>query len=454
MKRQKRIIFWLFGLVCVGCSVINPPLLPTIPAPLVTPLTLDDLNPSSNNNAVAASAALVGNKIEPQRDPDIVALLNNVSQQQLIAYVQQLESFGTRNSFSDTERTDWGIGATRRWIASEFERVGGGRLQVSFQDFPLAYRGLNSSQQNVIAILRGQSSYKGVFVIGAHYDSRIGDNPVDGSTRSPSANDNASGVAMVLELARLMSSRTWNQTIVFVTFASEEQETAGSRRFVTNAILEGWQIDGAISNDGIGGRAGIPQFARMFAPNIESSSSGRLARYITLLSQLYFPEFPIETENALDREGRYGDHREFINAKIPAVRLIESQEDPELLNSPTDTWEKIDYNYLAQMTRINLVTVANWAGAPPPLQQPTVSSMAASGSYLVAWPVDVQAAGYAIAFRPTAELNYPILRYIPAKDAGSVAFNGLDPTISYGVSIAPLSPTGKLGAFSAEVVIP
>ena len=452
MKRQKWIIFWLLGLFCVSCSVINPPLLPTIPAPLVTPLTLDDLHRGSNSGD--SLPVSFSGEIQPQRDPDIVALLNNVSQQQLIAYVQQLESFGTRNSFSDTERTDWGIGAARRWIASEFERVGGGRLQVTLQEFPLAYQGLNSTQQNVVAILPGNSPYKGVFVIGAHYDSRIGDNPVDGTSRSPSANDNASGVAMILELARLMSSRTWNQTVVFVAFSSEEQETAGSRRFVTNAILEGWQIDGAISNDGIGGRAGIPQLLRLFSPDIETSSSGRLARYITFLSQMYLPEFPIELENMIDREGRYGDHREFIAAGIPAVRFIESQEDPSLLNSPADTWEKIDYNYLMQICKINLVVLANWAGSPTPLQQPTVSNMAESGSYLVVWPVDLQATGYAISFRPINQLIYSNLRYIPANQAGSVAFNGLDPSMTYGVSIAPLSQSGRLGGFSAEVLIP
>ena len=115
-------------------------------------------------------------------------------------------------------------------------------MQVRFDDFLVSYNGLSSNQQNIVATLPGTSSHAGVIIIGAHYDSRTLD-PVDGSSLAPGANDNASGVAILLELARVLSSRTWNQTVMFVAFAAEEQGRFGSRHFVQEMVLDGRIID-------------------------------------------------------------------------------------------------------------------------------------------------------------------------------------------------------------------
>lgn len=453
MKRHLyHILILIFALLATACSVLDPPIRPTIPPPLLTPLPID----SDGNPIVQATPTLAilepGQVVLPGTDPDILALMENVSQQQLTSYVQTLQSFGTRNSFSPVDQEDFGIGAARRWIGGEFQRVGNGRLEVRYEDFPLTFQGKTQGQQNVVATLRGVSQYPGAIVIGAHYDSRIGDDSTDGTSLSPSANDNASGIAMLLELARLMSSRTWNQTIIFVAFASEEQGTAGSRFFVSNAILNGTQVDMALSNDGIGGRSGIPQSVRLFAPDMGVSPSGETARYVEFLNRTYQPSFPIDVINALDRPDRYGDHREFIKAGIGGIRLIESQENEDLLNSTQDTWDKIDYAYLAKTTKINLVTAANWAGAPPPMAPPTLTKIDEQGGYLVSWSTDAQTAGYALSVRPLNQINYPPFRYIPASDGGETIINGLSPTTTYAVSIAPLSVTGRLGGFSQEVL--
>jgi hypothetical protein len=435
------LLLWL-----AGCTVLSPPIRPTI-APL-PPLSENVVAPEQGS----ADITFVGNTIQPLRDPDIVALMNNVSQQQLIAYVQTLGDFGTRNSFSATQRPDFGIGATRNWIFSEFERVGGGRLQVQFQDFPLTYAGFSAPQRNVVATLPGNGRYPGAIVLCAHYDTRVG-SPTDGASLSPSANDNAAGVAMLLEVARLLSSRTWNHTIIFVAFAAEEQETAGSRHFVSNVLLTGRQIDFAINNDGIGGRPGIPQFVRLFAPQQENSESGRAARTIDYLGQLYLPEFPVQSINAMDRQDRYGDQREFQRAGIGAVRLIESQENPAILNSPTDTWEKLDYNYLMQITRLNLVVAANWAGAPQPAQRPAAVGLAEPGQWLLTWPTDPLAAGYAVGIRPISQTGFSEVRYLAGNEAGSLALT-LNPQEQVVVSVAPIGVSGRLGGFSPELLIP
>ena len=456
MKQHATIIFlFIVSLILSGCGLLAPPLAPTI-APEQQPVAVVTLDNPQEVSAESFQSTIeaVGAFIEPSRDPDTVALMNNASSQQLIAYVQALQDFGTRNSFSETQREDFGVGAARRWIFSEFERVGNGRLEVRFEDFPFTFESsFPTTQRNVIATLPGVSDHPGIIVIGAHYDSRLV-SATDGTSIAPAANDNASGIAMLLELARLMSSRTWNQTIVFVAFAAEEQKTAGSRYFVQNGLINGMQIDHAISADTVGGRVGIPQSLRLFAERISVSPSGETARYIQYLNQLYMPEFPLTVINSLDREGRYGDQREFVNAGIGAIRLTESIENPDLLNCVCDTWEKIDYEYLRKVVQVNVVTLSNWAGAPKPPPAPSIAPMAEEGSYLVTWNKDLQASGYAVSFRPLGSLTLPELRYVTSAEAGNTIFSNLDPTGTYAVSIAPISASGRLGGFSEEIIIP
>ncbi len=390
--------------------------------------------------------------VVPTVDPSIVRMVDAVSKQQLTAYVQTLENFYTRNSFSNVESDTRGIGAARRWIASEFERVGNGRLQVEFDDFDLTYAGFYAPQSNVIATLKGTDPSNGVIIVMAHYDNR----PVeiaDGVTRAPGANDNASGVALLLESARILSSNTWNQTIMFIAMAAEEQNTAGSRHFAQNAFLDNLNVLAAINYDAVGGRAGIPQYVRLFSPDLLSSPSGELARYYEYVGGMYLPTFPVVVFDALDREGRWGDHREFVNVGMPSVRLIESEEDPDLLNSVLDTWSLVDYDYLQKVVQLNVAVVANMAGAPATPPPPTIADMADPGSYLLTWAVDPNVAGYAISFRPLSSPSYPPFRFVKGLVAGNVALTNLDPGTTYAVSLTALDGNGRIGDFSREVII-
>jgi Zn-dependent M28 family amino/carboxypeptidase len=390
-------------------------------------------------------------------DPDIEALMNAVSQQNLLAYVQTLESFRTRHTLSETQRDDIGVGAARRWIHDEFLRVNAGGLQVAFGDFNNNLNGLVTNQRNIIATLPGVSDDPGIIVLSAHYDSRTTD-PVDGEGAAPGANDNASGVALLIELARLMSSRSWNKTIIFAAFAAEEQGTWGSKFFVQDMMLGGRSFDAVLNNDVIGGRPGIPQSIRIFAPGFEVanelSNSQQLARYMELVAGLYMPTFGIEVVNALDREGRYSDHREFINAGVAGVRITESIEDISVQHTGLDRSELLDYNYLRQVAQLNLVTAANLAGSPPSPPIPVITPMADAGSYIITWPPDPQTAAYAISFRPVGVPRYTApFYYVSGIEAGNVALPGLDPIVTYAVSLAALDNDGKISAFSAEVIV-
>ncbi len=447
MPRRLLLTFLSLIIFTTACSLLEGPPRPVLPTPVATAVPFD----AGSVNLGELVFDPVSNVV-PAVDPTIASLLNEVSQQQLMGYVQTLENFGTRNSFSAVDRQDFGIGAARLWIYNEFIRVGNGRLQVQQQTFPLNYNGLVNEQQNVVATLPGTSGSAGIIVIMAHYDTRR-DDITDGVNRSPGADDNASGVAMLLETARVLSSRGWNHTVVLVAMAAEEQGSYGAHHFVQDAFLNDKPILAAINYDTVGGRTGIPQSIRLFAPELNISSSGALARYYNLLSGLYVPTFPITVINALDRDNRFGDQREFIQANLPAVRLTESEEDPSLLNSVKDSWGLIDYAYLQQVTQINVATVANMIGAPAMPSAPNIAPMDDPGSFVLNWTPDPAAAGYVISFRPIESVDYVPFRFVSANDAGNVALTGYDPGTSYGVSLAALDGNGRIGLFSPEIII-
>ncbi|MDX1413407.1 MAG: M20/M25/M40 family metallo-hydrolase [Candidatus Promineifilaceae bacterium] len=447
LRRTALTLLFLILLGASGCQLLGEPPQPVIPTPIPTALPLPGLPGSSGEQVTDPVSDVV-----PGIDPDISALINAVSQQQLMVYVQTLESFGTRNSFSAVDRDDRGIGAARRWIFSEFERVGNGRLQVEFDDFNLSYNGAQAEQRNVVATLPGRDVGGGVIIVMAHYDNRP-QSDIDGFSRASGANDNASGVALLLETARILSSREWSQTIKFVAMAAEEQGTFGSRHFAQNAFLDNLNVIAAVNYDAVGGRAGIPQSVRLFAQNLRESPSGQLGRYYDYVSGLYLPTFPVVMIDALDREGRWGDHREFVNVGMPAIRVIESDEDPDLINSLLDTWTNIDYSYLQKVVQLNVAVLSNAAGAPPVPVTPTIVPMADPGSYLLNWPVDQGVQGFAISFRPINNGRYEPFRFVRGNMAGNVVLTGYDPNETYAVSIAALDQNGRLGMFTPEVLV-
>ena len=441
------LLLGLSMLAASGCSLLAEPERPIIPTPRPTAQSLEEVLASSDDVVVNPAGGTL-----PAVEPECATLVNAVSQQQLMAYVQTLEGFGTRNTFSETQRDDFGIGAARRWIFDEFERVGNGRLEVAFQDYSFNFQGINTTQRNVIATLPGTSDHAGAIVLMANYDTRVGD-WMDSTSRAPGADDNGSGVANLLEIARLLSSRSWNQTIIFAALTAEEQGTYGSRYFVQDAVLDGTIIDAAINNDMIGGRVGIPQYVRLFAEGPDTSGNRQLARYIEFIGGLYLPTFRIDVINALDREDRWGDQREFVYAGIPAVRLIESEEDLSIQNSARDIWSLIDYDYFAQIVQLNLSVLCNMIGAPPPPPAPLVAEMANPGSFILSWQAEPEAQGYAVSFRPLNSDDYPPFRFIGTAQTGNVVLTGFDPILTYAVSIAAIGSSGRLGSFSPEIIV-
>lgn len=443
--RRNAIFLILLVLPAMACALLQGPQQLTLPTPPPPAPNLADFAPGEV--VVNPQGSIIAGP-----DADILNLVRGVSVQNLTSYIQTLEGFYTRHTNSATNQEGRGIGAARRWIFNEFIRIGGGRLLVEIDEFPYLSGGISSSQQNIVATLPGTDPSAGRIVIAAHYDSRSFD-PNDGSSFAPGANDNASGVALVLESARLLSAREWNQTIVFVAFAAEEQGRYGSQHFVTQKLLEGWQVTAVFNYDIIGGRPGIPQELRAITPGDAGSPTRELVRYADLVGRFYVPQLPLVHVNAEDREGRWGDHMSFLYAGIPAVRFTESQEDPSRQHNGDDISQFIDFNYLSQVTQLNVGLVANMAGAPRRPDAPTLAPMAEAGSYLISWLPDPQAAGYAISFRPINSDVYPDFHYVNLNQAGNVALTSLDPNQQYAVSMAALNRNGRISPFSAEVQI-
>ncbi|MCA9875977.1 MAG: M20/M25/M40 family metallo-hydrolase [Anaerolineales bacterium] len=455
LRRPILVFIGLLVLASVACSLLQgpqQPVIPTPPPPVSQELTESQATPVALAALPESVAINPVSNVVPKQDLEVQVLLDSVSQQQLVAYVQTLESFGTRNTFSVTDRSDFGVGAARLWVYNEFLRVGNGRLQVEFDSFPLDLGGLVTDQQNVVATLRGNGSAPGAVLVTAHYDTRTHD-VNDGTSLAPGADDNASGVASMIEMARVLSSQTWNQDIIFIAFAAEEQGRHGSRHYITDRLLNSADIDGVLNMDIVGGRPGIPQSVRIFSPGPDTSLPRQLARYLDFVGGLYLPTFDVTMVDAVDREGRYSDHMTFLDVGIPALRLTESVEDPNRNHNALDTSDALDYSYLRQITQLNLAVVANMAGAPPQPAPPTVSPMADPGAVILTWPVDPQADGYVLSFRPVGTNDYAPFRFVSADQAGQVAITDLAPGTTYALSMSALTANGRISFFSPEILI-
>lgn len=443
----------MLTLTSLACNLLQGPQQPVIPTPPPYPTQSAPL--ADPAPVVVLPEDVVFNPVSnivPAVDPVIRALLDEVSNQQLVAYVQTLQSFGTRHTLSVTDQADYGVGAARSWLAQEFQRVGNGRLQVEIDSFPLTINGITTEQQNIIATLPGNGSVPGTVVLSAHYDSRPAD-VYDGSSLAPGANDNASGVAAMLEIARLLSTQEWNMDVVFIAFAAEEQGTHGSLHFVTERLIEQLGITAVFNNDIIGGRTGIPQSIRVFSQGPNTSPTRQVIRYMDLVGGLYVPQFGVDMIDAMDRPGRYSDHIRFADVGIPAMRLTESVEDQDRQHNALDTADAIDFNYLRQVTALNLATIANIIGSPARPEPPIVSSLTNAGEFLFSWPVASDAAGYVISLRPANSDAFVPFRFVSAEEAGQVVITGLDPAVTYAVSIAALTENGRVSLFSPEILL-
>lgn len=334
---------------------------------------------------------------------DIQKMLKEVSAKRIEADIRKLVSFGTRNSLSEQDNPTRGIGAARDWIFSEFQKISadcGNCLTVEKQSFvqePTPNRRVLQAtpMTNVYAVLKGTSDPARTYVVSGHYDSMCS-SPSDAKCDAPGANDDASGTAAVIEMARVMSKMKFDATIVFMAVPGEEQGLLGATYYAQQALEKKMDIEAMFTNDIIGGdklfvKAANRQTVRVFSEGVPSnetpqeantrrgtggendSASRQLARFIKETAEVYSPKFSVMMIYRRDRYLRGGDHIPFVERGFTAVRITETNEnyDHQHQNVRTengkfygDTPEFVDFEYVANVTRVNAASLAALALAP------------------------------------------------------------------------------------------
>src|SRR5581483_10408202 len=221
-----------------------------------------------------------------KQDAAIRQMVDEVSAKNIEAIIRKLVSFKTRHTLSDTTSKITGIGAARNWIKSEYEKYAAeshGRMTVQF-DTSTQPKGERVAKpvlvKNVLAILKGTDPKdKRIYIVSGHYDSRKSD-LMDPEGDEPGANDDASGTAVSMELARVMSKHQFPATIIFMAVAGEEQSLLGSAHVAKRAKAEGWDIDAMLNNDIVGNTHGMDNDlkdnsnVRVFSEGVPTVASG------------------------------------------------------------------------------------------------------------------------------------------------------------------------------------
>jgi len=311
-------------------------------------------------------------------DPRIGSLLAAISEERLTAILRRLEGFETRHTLSATDSPTRGIGAARQWIFEELRRTSP-RLEVSFDTYQVAQQGerivRDVELRNVVAVLPGRSPRR-IYVSG-HYDTVA--RPPGGAfdwtkadNRAPGVDDDGSGTALVLELARVFaeSGIEFEATLVFVAFAGEEQGLVGASLHARRAAESGTRIDAVLNNDIVGGDHGghgaiDSRSVRVFSEGPEDSPSRQLARAIKRQAARYVPSHEVRLVARHDRFGRGGDHTPFNQRGYAAVRFTESAENLGHQHTADDTFEGVSPAYLARNARVNAAALAVLGLAPP-----------------------------------------------------------------------------------------
>ena len=340
----------------------------------------------------ATAAGSASSVLPPDSSAAVAALVTAVSEAEISASMKRLGEFFTRHTYSEKldpadsmglegedRKAAKGIGAARRWVAQKL-RSASPRLVVSFDTHRVAPRPPRLPEEltlhNVIAVLPGATpeGRKRSFLISAHYDSVSAD--ADGTIHwdrfdrpAPGVNDDGSGTAVLLEAARVLSSRDYDANLIFAVFTGEEQGLVGSALYARKARESGMRIDGVLNNDIVGGEIGGDgrvdnRTLRVFSEGPEDSPSRELARLAGELAGKYLPSLALDLVFRHDRFGRGGDHISFNQVGYAGIRFTVSNEDYSRQHTVRDTFDAVSPAYAARVARANIAVLADLALAP------------------------------------------------------------------------------------------
>ncbi len=394
--------------------------------------------------------AIASAQVPPAEDLRLYDIATAPSAERMEADIRKLVSFGTRHSLSETVSEERGIGAARRWIEAEFRAISarcGDCLEVLLIGDTISGEARIPSPAeivSVIAIQRGSTDPNRMVMMSGDIDSRVSD-PMDRLSDSPGANDNASGMAGVIEAARVLSQYEFPGSIVYAALAGEEQGLFGGQIVAAHALEEHWNLDAVLNNDMIGNIAGINGVVnnhslRVFSEGVRAaetpeeaalryrqggevdSASRNLARYIKRVGEQYVIGMDLNMVYRLDRFGRGGHHRPFNAAGFPGVRIMEVNEHYDRQHQDLrtedgrqfgDTIEFVDFDFAARATAVNAVALAAMAWAPAPPSDVSIEGMV-SPSTTLRWAAseEPQLAGYRVYWRETTAPEWQRSRYV------------------------------------------
>jgi len=348
----------------------------------------------------------------------------------------KLVSFGTRHTLSDTKSDTRGIGAARRWVAREFAAMSkdcGGCLTVATPSDTVTGRRVPAPTEvmDVLAIQKGTTDPNRVIVISGHIDSRVTD-VMNATSDAPGANDDGSGTTAVIEAARVLSKHRFPATLVFAVLSGEEQGLLGGKVLADYARAQGWRVEADLNNDIVGNSTGLngvhdASYARVFSEGVKTvetqaeaakrrsnggeldSPSREIARFMDELAAANLGRFRVQMIYRTDRFGRGGDQNEMLKAGFPAVRVTESHENYNHQHQDLrtengirygDTLDGVDFPYLANVTRLNVIAMAAMAMAPAPPTHVEVSG-AVTDDTVLKWAPAADAASHRAWWRDT-----------------------------------------------------
>lgn len=392
----------------------------------------------------------------------------------LKATVEKLVSFGTRHSLSSTDDPVRGIGAARRWAAGELTRISDGcggcitsaNIARSFTG-PRAPNGVE-----IVDVLGFQQGIepRRVIIIGAHIDSRVTD-VMNATSDAPGANDNGSGVALVLEAARILSKEKFRATIVYAIFSGEEQGLWGGTLLAETAKEKKWIVSAMLNNDIVGNTIGengarVADRVRVFSEGIgaaedlptlqkrrqnggeDDGPSRALAKAVDGIAGKIKGGIDVFVDRRPDRFGRGGDHSPFLTLGYPAIRFTVAAENWKGQHQDVraekgvaygDTVDKMDFDYLAKVTAINVATIRRLAAAPAAPSGVTISGALGYDTTVKWQPVD-GAAGYRIHWRRNDAQDWQKSLDLPASAVTDVLKDV--PVDDHFVGVSALGPNG------------
>jgi hypothetical protein len=381
-------------------------------------------------------------QIAINRDPEIAKMVSEISSDSLENYIHKLVSFTTRHTLNTNTST--GMPAAQEYVLSKFNSFAeksGGRMTAEIEKFVIPADGRriteDSPAANVIATLKGNDpNDKRIFIISAHMDSRNKD-VMDAEGIAPGANDDGSGTAAVIELARVMASRSFPATILFVAFTGEEEGLKGATYLADKAKEEDWEIGAVLNNDIVGNSSSSGTLIkdnlkmRIFSETIPAneteemerirkytgaendSKSRQLARYVKEIGERYVDQFEVKLIYRADRFLRGGDQTAFARNGFTAVRMSEMNENFYHQHENVrvedgiqygDLPEFMDFEYLRKVAAVNISSLATLAQAPSQPEEVQISVRGLSNSSTLLWkePATGKAKGYYVLMRETS----------------------------------------------------